>query len=254
MNKIQIFAKFIFYFVSYICFFWLTSNIIFNHQYVDPDSLGGDFVITSYFNPFLLMIIVCLIICVIYGLQKIELSRKSERIVHLGLFTGIVCLQLILMRHLMFKDISGLYDLSQIMEATNKILHGEIVSSEYFMNTPYQLGPVFLLVIWNKLMFTLGSQSLVFNNVVLNIISIDLALVGGYFVVLNLWKDIKKARVYLFLTCVFAPYYAFITYYYTDTLSLPYSIWSIYMYLRLKEKYHKAYIYIEQFYCAVYYR
>lgn len=93
----------------------------------------------------------------------------------------------------------------------------------YIIKYPNNYAIMFFLAAIYRLAFLLGGSIPDFLPVAVNIIAIDLSV----FLTVMLSRKLlgKRAAVITLLLCVlFAPYYTLVTYYYTDTLSMPFLI------------------------------
>ncbi|MFW6679565.1 hypothetical protein ACOAOT_18195 [Lacrimispora sp. AGF001] len=223
----------LFYLISGSIFLWLVLNILLNNCYVDPLSYGGDFVITSYYNPFIILFLVGIAYIIISKLYISDII--SKKIVPVILFVFIFCIQVFLARYLEYdiSDTSKFSDFGVIVDSAKCILSGGTYENVYFQNTPYQVGIISEIIIWNRILMGVGIKSFNANCIALNIISIDLAILGGFFTSRIIWKSNKMANIFLLFSIVFSPFYTYITYYYTDSLSIPFAIWGVYIYAYL---------------------
>ncbi len=224
----------IFYVVGGGIFLWLILNIVLNQQYVLPISYGGNYIISEFYNPLILLFIVTLIFIAAFFAYRILQKAEHFKVIPFVLFGIIVSIQIYFGIVLAFdiSDTSRFTDMGVIIEAAEKILDGESYMGEYFKNTPYQIGILTELVLWHRFWAFLGSTSLNANSIALNIVSIDLAILGSFLLVKEVFGSKAKANLLLIFACMFTPYFTYVAYYYTDTLSLPFAIWAIYVYAR----------------------
>ncbi|RFZ75987.1 hypothetical protein DS742_26095 [Lacrimispora amygdalina] len=223
----------LFYLIAGSMFFWLILNVILNNCFVDPNSYGGDFVITSYYNPFIIIFFVIIIYLI---LTKVNSSNViSKKAVSIVLLTLIISIQVFLAQKLAYdiSDTTKFSDFGIIVDSAKCILSGGTYNNKYFQNTPYQVGIISEIIIWNRVLMSMGFKSFNVNCIALNIISIDLAILGGFFMSKIIWKSSKMSNLFLIFSLLFSPYYTYITYYYTDSLSIPFAIWGVYIYAYL---------------------
>lgn len=229
----------IFYILAGAAFFWLFLNIVLNNCFIDPVSYGYDHLeISSYYNPIILTLLVVLFMFLLTKISDLKIT--SKKFIPFILFPVIIILQIYLSTYLIYdiSDLSRFTDLGTIIDAAQCILSGNsyVCPWNYFQNTPYQVGMLGEIIVWNKIMFAIGLKSFNVNCIALNIISIDLAILGGYITSRIIWDNCKMANMFLIISSVFSPFYTFITYYYSDSLSIPFAIWGvcIYSYITLK--------------------
>lgn len=201
--------------------------------------MGGAFYVQNFYNPFWLMIFTVMLAVFLYFLyfvlQKYHVGKKFFFV----MLIIIVLLQISCAYYLEF-DISepGKFtDLGVIIDAAQSIIAGEVYFNDYFYNTPYQAGIVSELVLWYQFVNLFGVKSFNISCILLNILSIDTAIIGIYF----LAKEVlgcAAANISLVLSVLFTPYFSYTTYYYTDTLSMPYPVLALLLYILL-EKYGK---------------
>lgn len=230
---------FLFYSCSYGIFLWLLLNIVLNAQDIDPTTYGGTFAVKNYYNPLLLMIFIMIITVILFFLYfLLQRYNYGEKIFFIMIIL-IGMLQIWCAYYLAF-DISesGKFtDLGVIIDAASSIIAGETYTSDYFYNYPFQAGIVSEIVLWYRFMSLFGIKSLNVSCIILNILSIDAAIISLYFLTKEILGS-AAANFSLVLSFMFTPYFAYITYYYTDTLSMPYSILALLLYVIL-EKYEK---------------
>lgn len=233
-NLPKCFVK-VFYFIESGIFLWLILNIVFNNVFIDPNSYGGDFVITSYYNPFIVIGISLLTFFFILKIRKLKFF--DDKIVTFFIFFFIVTLQIFCAWSLVYdiSDTSQFADLGTIIESAKTILRGDVLTQDtyygiYYKNTPYQIGILSEIVVWNKFLNIFGLYSFNINCVILNILSIDFAILGGFITCKLIFKKINIANTFLLLCLLFSPFYTYVPYYYTDSLSIPFAIWGICLY------------------------
>ena len=220
----------LFYVIAGAIFFWLILNIILNNCFVDPSSYGGDFVITSYYNPIIILILVSIAYFVLTKMYSFFITSKKA--VSIVLFVLIFCLQVFMAQNLAYdiSDTSKFTDFGIIVDSAKCISSGGTYENVYFQNTPYQVGIISEIIVWNRILMSLGFKEFNSNCIALNIISIDLAILGGFFMSRIIWKNNKMANLFLLFSLFFSPFYTFISYYYSDSLSIPFAIWGVCLY------------------------
>lgn len=113
-----------------------------------------------------------------------------------------------------------------------------MTNNEYFVTYPNNLPILFLLTSFYRIVCGMGismdSDFGVYMGVLLNIAFILFAVWIGSRVARRVWGN-KGALGFLLFSVLFIPYYTNASRFYTDTLTLPFPVLAIYMYMRIRE-------------------
>lgn len=114
-----------------------------------------------------------------------------------------------------------------------------MTNNEYFVVYPNNLPILFLITTFYRIVHAFGismeTDLGVYMGVLLNMGFILFSVGLGSRVAKRLWGN-KAALFYLMLAALFVPYYINVSRFYTDTLTLPFPLLAVYLYIRLREK------------------
>lgn len=136
-------------------------------------------------------------------------------------------------------------DLANIhKEAILMLESGEITSYNYFGRYGNNIPIVILIYLIFKSAITIGIDDLRLVGIIFNVIMISIGIVFSYLIILKL-KNKKVALIFLIL-CLFNPVlYVYTPYYYTDTISIPFMMAGIYIFIKSEEEKN---LYLKRFY------
>lgn len=115
--------------------------------------------------------------------------------------------------------------------------------SVYLIRYPNNLAITFILSAVYRLGFLITGKILPFSLVILNTFAINISVLLTVFVAKRLFGN-GKAIFTLVLCLLFPPFYTYVPYYYTDSLSLPFCIGAIYLFICAIKSENKAKKYI----------
>lgn len=114
-----------------------------------------------------------------------------------------------------------------------------MTNNEYFVVYPNNLPILFFITTFYRIVHAFGismeTDLGVYMGVLLNTGFILFSVGLGSRVAKRLWGN-KAALFYLMLAALFVPYYINVSRFYTDTLTLPFPLLAVYLYIRLREK------------------
>ncbi|MGI6668642.1 MAG: ArnT family glycosyltransferase [Acetivibrionales bacterium] len=121
-------------------------------------------------------------------------------------------------------EVKPSWDFGAIMGASEDIAAGRAINAnawKYFQEYPYNLYPAFYIAIFRMI---LGGHR--YAPYILNIISVTVSVAGACFLAYRLYG--QRAAVLAALLCMgITPLYLYIPIVYTDTLSMPFPIWTV---------------------------
>ena len=125
------------------------------------------------------------------------------------------------------------WDFGSVYQAAIDSVEGitRISDNPYFYQYTNNLGLVFILKVIYKIINVLGICSYNVLGIILNIICIDVSILLTYFVIKSLFGT-KKALFILIFMCIYTPFITYTPIFYTDTISLPFTILPIFLYLK----------------------
>ena len=161
-----------------------------------------------------------------------EHSLEKHFTLHLVLFFGILLLlQIISVSNLM---VTPSWDFGTIFySAISFVKTGSLSSYEYYFNRyPHNLGILVLEILYYKALYMIGITSIsqqIVAGCVLNIVMLD---VGILFIILlcRTHCGVKPTLFLLTLCLFFSPYCLYAPIFYTDTISLPFVTFSLYLF------------------------
>ncbi len=98
----------------------------------------------------------------------------------------------------------------------------------YLVKYQNNFGALFIFSALYRLSYTLTGSISVYLPIMLNAFAINISIVLTVFLSRSLFGD-RKALFTLFLCSVFAPFYTYAAFYYTDSLSMPFIIGAVYL-------------------------
>ena len=100
----------------------------------------------------------------------------------------------------------------------------------YMARYPNNFGIMFLLAMYYRVIYLIFGYVPLYAPVVLNCIALTSSMLFATLIVKNIWGR-RRAVYFLILIFLFAPLYPYTPFFYTDTLSMPFGIIGIYLYV-----------------------
>lgn len=205
--------------------------------------------------PALLVIVTGVLVLMVFAVRRLRLVTVSDRQLFmitaavLGIMAVLLAVVGWLMIPLMRTDFGTVYySAMEIIESGhvndapsiyNKITTiTNMTNNEYFVVYPNNLPILFLLTSFYKVVCAFGvsmeSDMGIYMGVLLNMAFILFSVGLGSRVARRIWGN-KAALVYLLFSALFVPYYINVSRFYTDTLTLPFPLLAIYLYMRIRD-------------------
>ncbi len=129
----------------------------------------------------------------------------------------------------------SMWDYEVTYEAAKDLLTGDYYFDFYFEDYPNNVGATFLLFGVFQFAEILGVHNQQFVGLLFNIAMIDIGLIFLYLTARKIF-GIRKATLALVVSLMLSPFVTYTPIYYSDTLSLPMVIGSLYFYLVSRDK------------------
>ena len=205
--------------------------------------------------PALLVIVTGVLVIMVFAVRRLRLMTVSDRQLFmitaavLGIMAVLLAVVGWLMIPLMRTDFGTVYySAMEIIESGhvndahsiyNKITTiTNMTNNEYFVVYPNNLPILFLLTSFYKVVCAFGvsmeSDMGIYMGVLLNMAFILFSVGLGSRVARRIWGN-KAVLVYLLFAALFVPYYINVSRFYTDTLTLPFPLLAIYLYMRIRD-------------------
>ena len=113
--------------------------------------------------------------------------------------------------------------------------------SVYLVRYPNNLAITFLLSVIYRIGYLILGYIPTFSPVIVNAFAINVSVLFTVLLAKKIFGN-RKALMVLFLCFIFAPYYTYVPYYYTDSLSMPFCVVSVYLFvcaIKSESKYKK---------------
>ena len=187
-------------------------------------------------KPLLLILSMLMIISLWFLLHRCiskikNINFKLEVITVISIFALIIGIQIVFAFLLQVKpswDFGMIYD-----NAVGYAKMGrQTIISGYFAMCPNNIFPLYVLAFFYRILALLHLNNFMAFGIALNIISIDVSILGMYLIVRKL-TNVKTAIFLLAVTLFVSPLFLYTPIFYTDTLSMPFPIWLLYMYLNV---------------------
>lgn len=187
--------------------------------------------------------------------RKITDSTRQTRIIIIACIAVMLVLQILAAYFLASKPVTDLilvnrYAKSFAQTGNFDLIQKDLTSgTDYMIRYPNNLMLMFILSFAYRVNYLITGYVSNYTGIVLNIIAINLSVILTVFLAQKLFGN-KKALMTLMLCMLFVPYYTYVPYYYTDSLSMPFFIGGVYLFfsaLRCEKKYKK---YVLMFICG----
>ena len=246
--------------IFHICFFacmaiTVVGSLVFGYtkRVTSVNEAGKTVTVDVRYGAFVHMLIYGLAIlllalfCALYYLSNkdIHFLRASGKLseemkFRLITFGGIV---LILLLQLYFGAELKIYprtDLLQVVDGATgfaKTANFDAVRNDiatgnnnYMARYPNNFMIMFMLALLYRVTYLILGYIPMYLSVVLNVIAINLSLLFTVLIAKQMWGR-RKAVFTLCLLFIFAPFYVYVPFYYTDSLSMPFGILGIYLFI-----------------------
>lgn len=195
------------------------------------------------YNPVIIIIgaiIVCTIIYNFYKLVSKTDTRNHDKIAF-GIFAIVFSLFLLWSLN---TQIVPAYDLTHIMAKSDALLGNHIFNSDlYYSIYPTQIPITIFVYAVKSIGVFLGFNSPAELMIIYNAFMTALMLLFIYKIGKKLTNS-KIALTMMLISAMYPDFYLYVSYYYTDIVSLPFSIIGFYLLLASEEKHEKGYLLI----------
>lgn len=213
----------IFYVIMSLIFFSILLSSFFNNKAI-PASI----------NPFLMIFSCCLLCTLMYLIARILKKIKNEKF-----FVTIAFLLLIIIQigFAYLFAVTPSWDFGTVYESAISEAIGDapINSNLYFYFHSNNIGIAVLLKTYYQFFNLFGISSWNTLGILLNIFLIDLAVLYIY-KTCKMFFSKEQCNIFLLITITITPFITYVPIYYTDTLSMPFTIMGIYYFFKYKEE------------------
>ena len=247
--------------IFHICFFvcmavtfigtLVTGYIYSRTKEIDAD--GKAYVKTVMYSPkvhiliYGAAILLTVLFCVLYyfskkDYRKLQSSEKmsAEKKFRIILFTGIGIMLLIQLYFGAELKIHARTDLYQVdvyaksFAKTGSFQGGrDLISSGkkfYMARYPNNFAIMLILAMLYRVAYLIFGYIPQYAPVALNVLAVNVSLLFTVLIAKQLWGR-RKAVYTLCLLFIFAPYYVYVPFYYTDTMSMPFGVIGMYLFI-----------------------
>jgi hypothetical protein len=202
-----------------------------------------------------------LILLFLFAKLKAQINNMTNKQMYLILLSFIILmfLGMAYTAHIMLSNL--LNDLGTVYYSVGEILKDGSISrqinaytpcawsthtsnNDYFVIYPNNQFVLFFLLCYYKILSAAGILSIAgiftgtdlsnYMGSILNVFMISMSVIFGFFLCKKIWNN-SGALMYLIFSFLFLPYYINAYRFYTDTLSLPFVLCSIFLFFKFKE-------------------
>ena len=188
---------------------------------------------------FSITIVLFILICICYLLKKtkdIVITKRRETCLFMILMILIIIVEVFCGYNL---AVSGArFDLGNIIDMVDNITNGKTIPSvliAYYMVCPNNKFLTFILVYVYKFFNMFGITNRLLPGIAVNILFITIAIVIMYLIIRKLYSN-RVALIMLGFVFLLTPLFLYVPIFYTDTMSMPFIMLVLYMYLFFKEE------------------
>lgn len=211
------------------CFMWLLANVVLNAQTttysVQPESRYNPIAITMLSIAFIFLLMKCKDL-------SLQLNDKLLQRCMLGCLLFILFVQLIFAYNLRLDAYQNPSDFGMVVRTAQHIVRDGISGGDYFKLYKFQNGLLAMQVLIFKIAMLFGFDHFNLVCIAANITSIDCSIILAVLICRKLWGN-QGAFCLMVFSTLFLPFYTYSAYYYSDTMSMPYGIAALYLYLKI---------------------
>lgn len=202
------------------------------------------------------LLIATLACVLIYRFGK-NISAKQLNITFLIVFAVMIALQIFMACQLRFNpktDLGAINSMAKSYGMTGDF--GEIYRDNQMVKPGYLArytnnnGIFLLLAFYYRIIYLIFGNITVESAIVINIIAIDAAILFTFLISKRIFKR-QTSLLSVFLCFFFLPFYTYTTYFYTDSLSMPFTTAAIYLFICSVQSEKTVNRYLEMFLCGV---
>lgn len=190
---------------------------------------------------FLIFIIAALVVYLTFNrmCNRLTLIKKADKNLYAPLFILTICafmfvFQLAVGYLLVCKPVTDVKILNLFSLDFARSGNFNLVKTDYmdYYMVKYQNNFImlFILSLIYRVSYLLTGSVSVYLPVFINALAINISVILTVFLTRKLFGN-RRAFITLFLCVIFAPYYTYVSYYYTDSLSMPFVIGSLYLFV-----------------------
>ncbi len=192
------------------------------------------------YSPLLLLLFGAFITAVLAGgrfvWDKLDFSRlaKHERIV-LAIWLGLYLVLQLVVGLTLQVEATQTWDFGIVFDAAYRQAYFGETAGEYFQSFPNNAPLYLVLTALFRLFRLFGVENVMPLAVAINAVCVNLSLLGMYLCARKV-AGRKAAGFVLLCGCCFPIFLLYVPIVYTDTLTMPFPVWSLYLYLSIRSQ------------------
>lgn len=205
-----------------------------------------------------LFLVIAVISCLmIYKFGK-NISAKNLNITFLIVLAAMILLQIFMAFQLHFNpktDLGAVNSMAKSYGLTGDFGQiyndSQMVSQGYLARYTNNIGIFLLLAFYYRMIYLIFGTITIEFAIFLNIAAIDTALVFTFLISKKIFKR-QTSLLTVFLCFFFLPFYTYTPFFYTDSLSLPFTMIAIYMFICALQSEKAINRYLKMFFCGAF--
>lgn len=188
--------------------------------------------------------------------NKFEFNDKNTKIIIFSAIGVLLIIQLVVGYLLKMNPVTDMnyvnkYALDFAQSGNFDLIQEDCAKkSVYLIRYPNNYAITFLLSILYRISYLIFGYVPRYVPVVMNVFAINISVLLTVFIAKRLFGN-KKSLFVLLLCVLFAPYYTYTSYYYTDSLSMPFTVLAIYLFICALQSDKKIKKYVMMTFCGV---